>query len=396
MAVVAKKGVYIVAGKRTPFGMYGGLLRDVIAEDLLATSAAAALKASGVAADLVDTVTIGQAISVAQSGFSGRNAALKTGIPAERPVLTVHKLSGSGFAAIICSAQEILIGSANIALAGGMESLSSIPFLVRDVRFGTHKGKSIQFEDHYQKCLFDPICNMHLIQIADVVVAKYGVTRREADEFALRSYQKWRDADAKGVYNEELTPVTIKVKDREVLMTRDEIPQRPVTFEKFSSLPTTFKGGVTTSGNCCGNADGAGAVILTNEESLKLHELKPLARLVGWSYVALDPVMLGMAPVVAVQSLLKSTGLTINDMDLVDLHETFAVATVACARELEVDDDKLNVNGGAIAIGHPPGATGTRIVSNLTYELRRRGLKRAITAASIAGGQGVAMIIETV
>ncbi|KAH9639039.1 hypothetical protein HF086_003570 [Spodoptera exigua] len=250
--------IYIVAAKRTPYGMYGGLLRDTLAEDLFATSAAAALKASGMAADLVDTVNVGQVMSVTQSGLSGRHAALKSGIPATRPVLTINKLSGSGFAAIICSAQEILIGSAKISLAGGMESLSSVPFLVRGVRFGTQLRKAIQFEDHYQKCLFDTYCKMYLIQTADK-----------------------------------------------------------------------------------GNADGGGAVILTDEESLKVHELKPLARLVGWSSVALDP-----------------------------LHETFAAATVACIRELDVDDDKLNLNGGAIAIGHPPAATGARIVTNLTHELR--------------------------
>nr|AGG55000.1 thiolase 2 [Heliothis virescens] len=395
MAVAVKKGVYIVAAKRTPFGKFGGLLRDVLAEDLFAIAATAALRAGNVAAELVDTVNIGQASPVSQSGLSPRHAALKAGIPSDRPVLGMNRLSGSGFHAIICGAQEILIGSAQISLAGGMENVSSIPFL-RDVRFGIPLGKYFKVDDLLHMGFFDSYCNLFLVQTADIVAAKYGVTREETDEFALRSQQRWKLADAAGIFNEEQVPVPVTLKNREILMTKDEYPQPDSTLENLSKLQPIFQGGVTTPGNSSGVNDGAGAVILAHDEALKTHNLKPLARLVGWSCSAVDPTMMGIAAVPAVQNLLNCTGLTIDDMDLVEIHETYAATTVVCARQLAVDVDRINVNGGAIAIGHAFGASGARIMTHLTHELRRRRLKRALATTSIAGGQSVAVMIETV
>ncbi|KAJ8717597.1 hypothetical protein PYW07_005527 [Mythimna separata] len=396
MAVAVKKGVFIVAGKRTPFGTYGGALRDVLAEDLFAAAASAALKAGSVAAELVDTVNIGQVGAICATDLSLRHASLKAGIPVERPVLGLNKLSGSAFSAIICSAQEILTGASQVSLAGGMEVLSSIPFLVRDVRFGTALGKTYEMEDYLRMAFFDSYCNMYLWQITDSVASKYGVTRREADEYALKSQQRWKHANASGFFDDELVPVTVKIKGREVLMTTDEHPQPDITLEKLSKLAPVFPEGISTPGNSTGVNDGAAAMILTSDQALKDHSLKPLARLVGWSCVAVDPKLMGIAAVSAAQKLLETTGLTINDMDLVEIHEAYAATTLVSARKLAVDEEKLNVNGGAIAIGHPTGASGARIMSHLTHELRRRGLKRALASVSIAGGQGIAMIIETV
>ncbi|KAJ8716973.1 hypothetical protein PYW08_005372 [Mythimna loreyi] len=396
MAVAAKKGVFIVAGKRTPFGKYGGLLRDVLAEDLFAATASAALKAGNVAAELVDTVNIGHVSAISATELSLRHASLKAGIPVDCPVLGLNKLSGSAFSAIICSAQEILIGASQISLAGGMDVLSSVPFLVRDVRFGTALGKTYEMEDYLRISFLDSSCNMYLWQITDALASKYGVSRREADECALKSQQKWKHADASGFFNAELVPVPVKIKNREVLMTTDEHPQPDTSLEKLARLAPVCLEGISTPGNSTGVNDGAAAMILANDEALKDHNLKPFARLVGWSCVAVDPKLMGIAVVPAAQELLKTTGLTMNDMDLVEIHEAYAATTVVSARELAVDEDKLNVNGGAIAIGHVPGASGARIMSHLTHELRRRGLKRALALSSIAGGQGIAMIIETV
>ncbi|XP_022818028.1 3-ketoacyl-CoA thiolase, mitochondrial-like [Spodoptera litura] len=396
MAVHLKKGIYVVAGKRTPFGKNGGILREVLAEDLFATAAAAALRASDIAPDLIDTVNIGQISSLSQHGISGRHAALKAGIPADRPVLSLNQMSGSAFSGIICSAQEILLGATKISLCGGMETLSSIPFLVRDIRYGVPSGTTPQFEDKLRMSFLDSYCNMYLIEAVDVVAKMYGVTREEADKYALRSQKRWKDADSKGIFNEELTPVVIKEKGREIIMTKDEHPQPDITFDELSQLPPLFKDGIGTSGNCTGANDGASAVVLANEEALTTHNLKPLARLVGWSTVGIDPVMMGIASIPAIQSLLKTTGLSIDDMDLFEIHETYAATALIIARELGVDHNKLNLNGGAISIGHPSGASGGRLLTHLTNELRRRNLKRGLTAMSIAGGQGIAMIIEAV
>ncbi|KAH9639040.1 hypothetical protein HF086_003571 [Spodoptera exigua] len=312
-------GIYVVAGKRTPFGKNGGLLREVLAEDLFATAATAALKASDIAPDVIDTVNIGQISSLSQHGMSGRHAALKAGIPADRPVLSLNQMSGSAFSGIICSAQEILLEAAQISLCGGMESLSSIPFLVRNIRYGVPSGTTPQFEDQLRMSFFDTYCNMTLIETVDVVAKKYS-----------------------------------------------------------------------------GANDGAAAVVLANEEALTTYNMKPLARLVGWSTLEVHPVMMGIASIPATQALLKTTGLSIDDIDLFEIHETYAATAIIIAKELGVDHNKLNLNGGAISIGHPSGASGGRLLIHLTNELRRRGLKRGLTSISLAGGQGISMIIEAV
>ncbi|XP_075981292.1 3-ketoacyl-CoA thiolase, mitochondrial-like [Anticarsia gemmatalis] len=396
MAAAIKKGVFIVAGKRTPFGKFGGSLRDVLAEDLFATAAAAALKAAGVAPHDVDTVNIGQISPLSVTGMSPRHAALKAGIPHDKPVLGMNLMSGSALSALIVSTEEILLGSAQISLAGGMETLSSVPHLVYGLRFGTPLGKQLELVDFLSTSNYDSYCGMWLLQTSDAVAVKYGVTRSEADEFTVRSQRRWKDANDNGRFDSELVPVTLTRKGKEVLMERDEQPRPDITLEQLSQLPALFNGGVTTSGNVCGINDGAAAIVLASEEALKQHNLKPLSRIVGWSRVGVEPKLAGEAAIPAVQSLLRTTGYTIDDMDLIEIHETYATVIVSAAKQLKVDTDKLNVDGGSLAIGHPSGASGARIISHLTYELRRRGLKRGLCAVIIGGGQGLAVMIETV
>ncbi|XP_047516483.1 3-ketoacyl-CoA thiolase, mitochondrial-like isoform X2 [Pieris napi] len=338
--------------------------------------------------------------SISGSGdgaLAARHGALKAGIPQEKPALGVNRLCGSGFQAIINSAQDILTGAANISLAGGTESMSTVPFVVRNVRFGLPLGVNTPFEDALTSSSLDSFCKFTMPQTAENLAEKYGLQRGEVDEFALQSQKKWKAAYDSGVFKAETAPVPIKVKKQEVLIEKDEHPRPETTAEGLHKLPVLFrKGGVVTAGNSSGINDGAGALILSNEDGLKQNNLKPLARLLGWSFVGVEPGIMGIGPVPAIQKLLAATQLTLDDIDLVEINEAFAAQTLACVAELKLDQSKLNVNGGAIAMGHPVGASGARITAHLVHELRRRGLKRGIGSACIGGGQGIALLVEIV
>ncbi|XP_047996625.1 3-ketoacyl-CoA thiolase, mitochondrial-like isoform X2 [Leguminivora glycinivorella] len=400
MAVAINRGIYIVGAKRTPFGRFGGKLRDVQPSDLLATAAKDAFKASGVAPALVDTVNIGQVNVLSGSsdgGLAPRHAALKSGVPQEKPALGINRLCGSGFQAIVNSAQDILTSAAQVSLAGGTEIMSSVPFVVRNVRFGTALGQSIDFEDSLQRGSLDTQCNFTMPETAENLAERYKLQRSEVDAFALQSQQRWKAAFDNGLFNEEMSPVTVKVKKQDVVVSVDEHPRPQTTAEDLARLPVLFrKGGVVTAGNSSGVNDGAGAIILANEEAVSKHSLKPIARLLGWSFVGVDPSVMGIGPVPAIQSLLAVNKLSLKDIDLIEINEAFAAQTLACVKELGIDQSKLNVNGGAVALGHPVGASGARITAHLAYELRRRGLKRGIGSACIGGGQGIALLLETV
>ncbi|CAH0724154.1 unnamed protein product, partial [Brenthis ino] len=400
MAVAVKKGVYIVAAKRTPFGKMGGMLKNVHPADLLAVTAKDAFKSGNIAPSAIDTVNVGMVNVLSGSsdgGLSPRHAALKSGVPQETPALGVNRLCGSGFQAIINSAQDILIGAAQISLAGGTENMSSVPFVVRNVRFGVPLGVTTEFEDLLTKSSLDTYCNFTMPQTAENLADQYSLKRSVVDEFAYQSQQKWKLAQDNGVFKSEMTPVPVKSKKQEIIMDKDEHPRPETSLEALHKLPVLFrKGGVVTAGNSSGVNDGAGAIVLASEEALKQHGLKPLARLLGWSFVGVDPKIMGIGPVPAIQGLLSATKMTLNDVDLVEINEAFAAQTLACVKALDLDQSKLNVNGGAIALGHPLGASGARITAHLTHELRRRGLKRGIGSACIGGGQGIALLIETV
>ncbi|CAK1550246.1 unnamed protein product [Leptosia nina] len=400
MTSAINKGVFIVAAKRTPFGRYGGALKDSHPADLFAVAAKETFKAGNVSPAIIDTVNVGQVNVMSGSGdgaLAARHGALRAGVPQEKPVLGVNRLCGSGFQAIINSAQDILTGAANISLAGGTESMSTVPFVVRNVRFGVPLGVNTAFEDLLTSSSLDSYCKFTMPQTAENLAEKYGLKRGDVDEFALQSQKKWKAAYDNGVFKEEIAPVPVKVKKQEVLFEKDEHPRPETTAEGLHKLPVLFrKGGVVTAGNSSGVNDGAGALILANEDALKSNNLKPLARLLGWSFVGVEPGIMGIGPVPAIQNVLAANNLKLDDIDLVEINEAFAAQTLACLSELKLDQNKLNVNGGAIAIGHPLGASGARITAHLVHELRRRGLKRGIGSACIGGGQGIALLVETV
>ncbi|XP_075981239.1 3-ketoacyl-CoA thiolase, mitochondrial-like [Anticarsia gemmatalis] len=400
MAVAINKGIFIVAAKRTPFGKMGGALKDILPSDLLAIAAKDAMKAGNVAPDVIDTVNIGQVngfSGTSDGGLAPRHAALKAGIPQEKPALGINRLCGSGFQAVVNSAQDIITGAAEVSLAGGTENMSAVPFVVRNVRFGVNLGVKVPFEDALAASSLDTYCNFTMPQTAENLAEKYGLTRTEVDQFSLQSQQRWKAAQDAGVFKAEMTPVTIKVRKQEKIIDVDEHPRPDTTTEMLSKLPAMFrKGGVGTAGNSSGINDGAGALVLATEGAVKQHGFTPLVRLLGWSFVGVDPSIMGIGPVPAIQSLLSATGLKLDDIDLIEINEAFASQTLACVKELGLDQNKLNVNGGAIAMGHPVGASGARITAHLAHELRRRGLKRGIGSACIGGGQGIALLLETV
>ncbi|XP_047535923.1 3-ketoacyl-CoA thiolase, mitochondrial-like [Vanessa atalanta] len=394
---VAVKGIFIVGAKRTPFGTFGGVFRNTTATELQSIAATAALKEAGVAPDQIDSVIVGQVMSASQTDgiYTPRHAALKAGIPQDKPALGVNRLCGSGFQSVVNSAQDILTGVAKISLAGGVENMSQAPFAVRGVRFGTVLGASHAFEDTLWAGLTDSYCGLPMGMTAEKLGGQFGITRDEVDNFALRSQQRWKAACDAGVFKAEIEPVTLTIKKKQVKVEVDEHPRPQTTLEGLKKLPPVFKKeGLVTAGTASGISDGAGALVIASEEAAK--NLKPLARLVGWSYVGVDPSIMGVGPVPAIENLLKATKLTLNDVDLIEINEAFAAQTLSCAKALKLDMEKLNVNGGAIALGHPLAASGSRITAHLVHELRRRGLKRGIGSACIGGGQGIAVMVEVV
>ncbi|CAK1584042.1 unnamed protein product [Parnassius mnemosyne] len=394
---VAVKGIFIVGAKRTPFGTFGGVFRNTTASELQTTAMVAALRESGVAPTQIDSVVVGQVMPISQvdGSYTPRHSSLKAGIPQDRPALGVNRLCGSGFQAIVNSAQDILTGAAKISLAGGVENMSQAPFAVRGVRFGTALGTSYAFEDTLWSGLTDTYCGLPMGMTAEKLGGQFGITRDEVDNFALKSQQRWKAANDAGIFKAEIEPVTLKIKKKEVAVEVDEHPRPQTTLEGLKKLPPVFKkDGLVTAGTASGISDGAGALILASEEAAK--NLKPLARLVGWSYVGVDPSIMGIGPVPAIENLLKATKMTLNDVDLVEINEAFVAQTLSCAKALKLDLEKLNVNGGATAVGHPLAASGARITAHLVHELERRGLKRAIGSACIGGGQGIALMIEAV
>lgn len=395
----AVKGIFIVGAKRTPFGTFGGVFKNTLGSELQTIAAVAALKEAGLKPELIDSVNIGNVIVGSQTdgGYLARHVLLKAGIPIDKPALAVNRLCGSGFQSIVNGAQDILTGVARISLTGGVDNMSQAPFSVRGVRFGTTLGAPIAFEDSLWAALSDTYAKMPMAITAENLAVQYKISRAEVDAFALRSQQKWKAGHDAGAFKAETAPVKLNIKKKEVLVEVDEHPRPQTTAEALAKLQPIFKkDGVVTAGVASGICDGAGSVIIASEEAVKENGLKPLARLAGWSTVGVDPTIMGIGPVPAIQNLLKATKLTLNDIDLVEINEAFAPQTLACAKALNLDVEKLNVNGGAIALGHPLAASGSRITAHLVHELKRRGLKRGIGSACIGGGQGIAVLVEIV
>lgn len=393
------KGIFIVAAKRTPFGTYGGKFVKTSALELQENAAMAALAAGNIKPEQVDSVVIGNVLACTSpdSIFLPRHVLLRCGIPIERPALGVNRLCGSGFQSIVNGAQNIICGDSKVVLTGGVDNMSQSPYVVRNIRFGTVLGAPLELEDSLWVGLTDTHCRLSMALTAEKLAEKYKIPRSEVDEYALRSQQLWKKAQDSDIFKEELSPVKVVIKKKEVMVDVDEHPKPQTTLEVLSKLPLVFKkDGVVTAGSASGICDGAGAVVVASEDACKEYGYKPLARLVGYSVAGVDPSIMGIGPVPAIQNLLKATGKTLNDIDLVEINEAFGAQTLACQKELKLDMEKLNVHGGAIALGHPLAASGSRITAHLVHELRRRKAKYAIGSACIGGGQGIALLLESI
>nr|QBH73962.1 mitochondrial 3-ketoacyl-coa thiolase [Aphelinus abdominalis] len=395
---ILTKGIFIVAAKRTPFGKMGGSYTNKSMTELSVIASNAAMQAANLKPEQIDNVVFGNVLSASSSdgAFMPRHVLLKCGISLDKPALGVNRLCGSGFQAIVSGAQSILTGEAKVVLTGGAENMSQMPFVVRNVRFGTALGAKYEFEDSLWVGLHDTHCGLPMGMTAEKLGAQFGITREEVDQFALRSQHQWKIANDGGYFKAEMAPVTLKIKKTEKILDVDEHPRPQTKIEDLTKLPSIFKkDGLVTAGTASGVCDGAGALIIASEEAVQANGLKPLARLVGYSTVGVDPSIMGIGPSPAIKNLLKVAGKCLNDIELIEINEAFGAQTLACAKDLGLDFNKLNVNGGAIALGHPLAASGARITAHLVHELRRRNAgKFGIGSACIGGGQGIAVLVE--
>src|SRR5215208_1024344 len=389
--------VYIVGGARTPMAEYAGKLKDISAIELGAIAARAALERTGVKPEMIDHVVFGNVLQTSSDAVYGaRHIGLKAGLPVEVPALTVNRLCGSGVQAAISGGQLILLGEADVVLTGGMESMSQAPHVIRGLRSGLRLGQG-QLEDTLWSALLDTHCGCTMAGTAENCAAKYAVSREEQDQYAVRSQQLADKAWKEGRFKDEVVPVELKSRKGVELFAQDDHMRPETTMEALAKLPAAFsKNGCVTAGNASGVVDGGAALLLASEDGVKKHALNPLARLTHWAYVGVEPTLMGMGPSPATRLVLQKANLTLADIDLIEVNEAFAAQYLSVEKDLGLDREKVNVNGGAIALGHPLGMTGTRLLLTLTLELRRRGLKRGLATACIGGGQGIAALVEIV
>jgi len=390
------KEIWIVAAKRTPFGTMSGQLKDVSAIDLAVHASKAALAQSGLAATDIDQVILGNVQQTSPDAIYGaRHVGLKVGIPIETPALTLNRLCGSGFQAVISAAEQILLGDAKAVLASGSESMSQAPHAMWGLRDGAKFGKPPAMVDTLWAGLTDSFCNLPMAMTAENLAEKYGISRQDADAFGLRSQQKWAAAQESGGFSDEIAPYEIVTRKGTTVMTKDEHARPQTTMEILSKLTPVFKkDGTVTAGNASGICDGAASLIVVDAEFGKSRGLTPLAKLVQWGVAGVDPTIMGIGPAPAIRSALERAGLKQDQIDLFDVNEAFAPQFLAVQKELGLPEEKTNVNGGAIALGHPLGASGARITANLIYTLRRNNKQFAVGSACIGGGQGIAVVLE--
>jgi len=397
MAKLAKS-IVIVGAKRTAFGTMSGTLKGVSATDLAVHAGKAALAQSGVAADAIGHVIIGNVMQTSVDAiYCARHVGLKVGLPITTPAVTVNRLCGSGFEAIIQGAHQLLLGEADAVLVGGTENMTQAPHILRGGREGWPFGKAPQVEDSLWSALTDSYSNTPMAVTAENLATKYGISRKDCDDYALQSQQRWAAANEKGFFKDEITPVEIASKKATIQFAVDEHPRPQTTLEVLGKLGPVFKkDGVVTAGNASGICDGAACLVMVTEEYAKAKGLKPLARLTQWGVAGVEPTLMGIGPAPAIKDALTRAGLEQKDIDLFEVNEAFAPQYLAVEKELGLPRDKTNVNGGAIALGHPLGASGARITTHLVYELARRSGRYAVGSACIGGGQGLAVVLEKV
>jgi len=389
------KDVFILGGARTPMTEYSGALKDLSALELGAIAARAAFERTGVRPEWVDHAVFGNVMQTSSDAIYGaRHVALKAGVPIEVPALTVNRLCGSGIQSAVSGAQLIQLGEADIVLAGGIESMSQAPHVIRGLRSGLRLNQG-KLEDALYEALLDPYCGLFMAQTAEKCAARYNISRDEQDRYALRSQQAASAAWAAGRFKDEVVPVEIKSRKGVTIVDQDDHLRPDTTIEGLAKLPAAFsKDGTVTAGNASGIVDGGAALLLASETAVKARGLQPAARLTAWATVGVDPSYMGMGPAPATRKVLDRAGLSLGQIDLIEVNEAFAGQYLAVEQELGLDRDKTNVNGGAIALGHPLGMTGTRLLLTLTLELARRGKKYGLASACIGGGQGIAAIVE--
>ncbi len=401
---ISDNDVVVIAGARTPFGNFGGVLADLTATDLAVHAAEAAIARSGVPKDRIDDVVFGNVMQTsADAIYLARHVGLRAGIPLGVPALTLNRLCGSGLQAILTAANSLMLGQTTYALAGGTESMSQAPHVVRGARKGFPLGAQVKFEDTLWEALTDSYNGMPMAITAENLAHRYSIPREACDEFALKSQEGAIDAQSNGFFSEEISPVEIKDKKGNVtVIDKDEGPRAGLSMDKLGKLPPRFrKEGVVTPGNASGITDGAAAVVLTTVKQAKADGLNWIGRLVGSSVVGVDPDIMGIGPAVAIPKALQAAGIKESDLAVMEINEAFAPQVLACLKEMALRQAKgdnngvnLNPHGGAIALGHPLGASGTRIAYTAIHELRRNGGGFAVASACIGGGQGIAAVFS--
>ena len=387
----------MLGGARTPMAEYTGRLKDFSALDLGAIAARAAMERTGITPEGIDHVVFGNVLQTsADAVYGARHVGLKAGVPVEVPALTVNRLCGSGIQAAISGAHMIALGEADVVLTGGMESMSQAPHVIRGLRSGLRLGQG-HLEDTLWSALLDTHCGCTMAATAENCAARYDVSRQEQDCYAIRSQQLADKAWREGRLKEEVVAVEITSRKGVEVFAQDDHMRPETSMDALAKLPPAFsKNGCVTAGNASGIVDGGAALLLASERAVKARGLKPIAKLTHWATVGVDPTVMGMGPAPATRKVLEKAGLSLKDIDLIEVNEAFAAQYLSVEKELGLDRDRVNVNGGAIALGHPLGMTGTRLLLTLTMELRRRGLTRGLATACIGGGQGIAAIVETV
>ncbi len=390
--------IVFLAGIRTGFGAFGGRLRDLSATDLGVHAAAAALERAGVAPAEVDHCVAGNVLQTSTDApYLARHVALRAGCRIETPAVTVNRLCASGFEAIIQGAQQLALGESKVVLAVGTESMSQAPHVVRGARWGLRLGSG-RFEDSLMETLTDSWCNLAMAETAERLAERAGIGREEVDAYAARSQAAAAKAWSDGVFGDEVIPVHLPGRKGEppAPWAADEHMRPGTTPEALAKLPPYFRtDGVVTAGNASGIADGAAAALVANAAYARARGWVPLGRLVSWAWAGVDPSLMGIGPVPAIRQALDRAGLTLGQMDLVEVNEAFAAQYLAVERELGLDRDRTNVHGGAVAVGHPLGASGTRLTVHLLHALRRQGGRFGVASACVGGGQGVAVVVES-
>ena len=392
------KDIYVVSSCRTAIGTFGGSLKDTPAAELGAVVVKEALKRANVDPANIDEVMFGCVLTAALGQNVARQVAIKAGFPVEVPACTVGMVCGSGMKSVIEGVRSILAGDAHMVMCGGTENMSAAPYAIPTARYGARMGNTKLIDTMVNDGLTDVFNNYHMGITAENVCDQWGITREELDAFALSSQEKAAAAIASGRFEDEIVPVMVKKKKEMVEFKVDEHP-RATSAEALAKLKPAFKpdGGRVTAGNASGINDGAAAILIADEDAVKQYGLKPLFKIIGWGQGGVDPAIMGVGPVPASRAALAKAGLTIDDMDLIEANEAFAAQSIAVARELKFDMSKVNVNGGAIALGHPVGASGARIIVTLLYEMMKRSeARRGLATLCIGGGMGVAAIFEKV